>query len=392
MQKINRWKSLLLKLITEGNNSTIRNKLEDFYGSYPKLRELEEEVLSKSSDQDFEKYIQFQKEASISKVRIKRRLSLAIANYKNVRSYRVRKYIALAASLFLCITTSIYLYFYSSYFESLQSRELYVSEAANIKPITGEAILHIDGEGSFTLKQGSEGVTMTDSTVNFDGQQIYAKPSDMSHRELVIETPKGTICKIKLSDGTIVHLNASSKITYPAKFANNERKVRIDGEAIFEVAKDVNKPFFVHTQVSTVKVLGTQFNVRSYSNESCHMVTLLEGSVRIYERGEKDVFLIPGSQWFMSDSVSGIKPVNVEDIFAWKEGIFVFDQENLGQFMAKMSNWYDYEIIVSPSAQKMRVWGTVTRYDSFDKILDIIRVLDKDLKIKIKGRRIEITK
>ena len=144
-------------------------------------------------------------------------------------------------------------------------------------------------------------------------------------------TPAGQRAQLVLQDGTEVWLNAKSKLTYPAQFKGAERRVTVEGEAFFNVAKDPSKPFIVSTQEVDMKVLGTQFNVFCYPDAGYLRTSLLEGSVRVFfpEKENEGITLKPDQQVTVSLGKMIVAPISLSDHFLWREGIYAVSYTHL---------------------------------------------------------------
>lgn len=196
-------------------------------------------------------------------------------------------------------------------------------------------------------------------------------------------TPAGQRAQLILQDGTEVWLNAKSKLTYPAYFSDNIRKVEIEGEAFFNVAKDPSRPFIVSTNDVDMKVLGTQFNVCSYLNSGYVKTSLLEGSVRVFFSGkEKDgIVLKPNQQVTVSNGKMKVCPIRLKEYFLWRDGIYAFEKEPLIDILKKMELYYDVKIVVKDTALfKDTYTGKFRQRDSLD---DVFRVLQQITKFKV---------
>ena len=149
-----------------------------------------------------------------------------------------------------------------------------------------------------------------------------------------------------LPDGTQVWLNAASSIRYPTAFTGSARKVELAGEAYFEVAQNAKMPFIVQVQHAEVHVLGTHFDVMAYKEEEMLKATLLEGSIR-FTSGSNSNILKPGQQSrLMPDGrVSVENDVNLDEVVAWKNGVFHFESAGIESVMRQLSRWYDVEVV-----------------------------------------------
>jgi ferric-dicitrate binding protein FerR (iron transport regulator) len=198
-------------------------------------------------------------------------------------------------------------------------------------------------------------------------------------------TPRGGEYQIRLSDGTKVWLNASSSLRYPTQFNGKERRIFLSGEAYFEVAKDADHPFVVNSGNMDLTVLGTRFNLNSYPDDPQQKTTLAEGSVKIsnLNRGVEvrdAVFLKPGYEAVILKNDAGIRvnAANVEAALAWKNGLFIFDNESVGAIMRRLSRWYDIDIKYdSKMDNQFHFTGRVQRYENITGILKLLELTGK---------------
>ena len=205
----------------------------------------------------------------------------------------------------------------------------------------GSRIVLNDAQNGTLTQQGNAKI------VKLDGKLFYSQNNSNS-KEVVyntISTPKGGQYQLELPDGSLVWLNASSSIHFPTSFAANERRVEVTGEAYFEVAKNLSKPFIAAVNNSEVRVLGTHFNINSYNDEDDVTTTLLEGSVK-FVNGATANILKPGqqSQLAKNGSITVVNNVDVDKVVAWKNGVFDFENTSIETIMRQLSRWYDVEI------------------------------------------------
>lgn len=192
--------------------------------------------------------------------------------------------------------------------------------------------------------------------------------------------PAGQRVKLTLQDGTNVWLNAQSTLTYPAVFSKNERRVMVEGEAFFEVAKNTEKPFIVSSQGVDMKVLGTKFNVLSYPGEKDIQTSLIEGALHVYfsKQNEKGVVLHPNEQVTIKDGNMEVGSIPHHDYFLWKDGIYSFENEPLIDILKKLQLYYDVKInIKDPSIFKWEYTGKFRQRDGIDEILRMIQRIHK---------------
>ena len=277
-----------------------------------------------------------------------------------------------------------------------EEQTLRPSLASNILPGTSKAVLTLANGQMIPL-----GKETTDSTIITDGTQISASESGITYAdggesEAVVynklDIPRGGEFCLTLSDGTRVWLNSETSIQYPVVFGTKERRVFIQGEAYFEVAKDAKKPFTVQFMSSSVTVLGTSFNIRAYPEEKQSQTTLAEGSVRIYSPGSS-MLLKPGEQAEVK-ALSGEmvkKEVEVKTFTSWKDGRFVFEQEPLENIMRTLERWYDIRVIFrDEGAKRISLSGNLKRYGDFSQVMNMLQMTG-DVRFELHGNDVYIT-
>ncbi|TRX63313.1 FecR family protein [Carboxylicivirga sp. M1479] len=189
-----------------------------------------------------------------------------------------------------------------------------------------------------------------------------------------LEVPIGGRYSIVLSDGTKVWLNSKSSLKFPVQFGRESREVHLHGEGYFEVAKNENSPFKVHTSKGLVEVLGTEFNVSDYYDDDFSAVTLVEGAVRVANNKEA-VILKPGEQSLIFDANKHIVSQKVDPDFyiSWTMGVFEFDNQKLDYILRKLSRWYDVSIVYDEKIIKeLRFTGAIESEDDIEVILNRI--------------------
>lgn len=192
-----------------------------------------------------------------------------------------------------------------------------------------------------------------------------------------IATPNGRTYHLVLQDGSKVWLNAGSSVTYPVVFTGKERKVRIRGEAYFEVAKAAGKPFLVDVDGrAEVEVLGTHFNVNAYNEDGMIRTALLEGAVRV--RSGKDrpgTVLEPGQQVTVSKQGGmTVTDADFDEVNAWRNGLFHFRKASVQEVMREVARWYDVEVRFEGKMPERTFSGDIERRLSLQQVLALLRV------------------
>jgi hypothetical protein len=209
-------------------------------------------------------------------------------------------------------------------------------------------------------------------------------------------TPKGRQFQVTLPDGTKVWLNAASSLRYPTAFTGKERTVDVTGEAYFEVAPMLSgsgdrMPFIVKINDATqVQVLGTHFNINAYKDEATINTTLLEGSVRIVNGGEKAI-LRPGqqAQTGLSTRIKIVADANVEKVMAWKNGVFDFQDATLEEVMRQLQRWYDIDVVYEKGIPKLEFIGKMGRDLSLAEVLGGLQLSKVHFRLE-EGRRLVV--
>ena len=252
-----------------------------------------------------------------------------IGKEKRRKIFKIRLRYAAAASIIMIMSTALY-------FQNLKKKDLILVKTESprfkndISPGDNRAILTLDDGSRINLDDAKNGVLASESNTNIlkkgAGQLEYS--NDGQAVEIVkyntLSTPMGGQYQLALPDGSKVWLNSGSSIRFPTAFIEKERVVELKGEAYFEIAKNKNQPFIVHTANSMdIKVLGTQFNVMAYDDEKNIKTTLLEGSVQILKESGT-ALLEPGQAATLNKDTGKIKvaDADTEEAVAWKNGKF----------------------------------------------------------------------
>ena len=183
----------------------------------------------------------------------------------------------------------------------------------------------------------------------FISDRFFTKPVRDLVKEstLALSNSPGQITTVTLSDGTTVHLNADSRIEYPAVFYGNERRVRLDGEAIFDVEHDASKPFVVETFRYDIRVLGTRFDVVAEEEESLFSTALLEGKVALVDKADgRQYTMTENTVAVYADGGISISELDSREDFLWTEGIISAAGLPFDRLMEKFEKYYNVNIVI----------------------------------------------
>ncbi len=207
-----------------------------------------------------------------------------------------------------------------------------------------------------------------------------------------ITVPKGQVNQIFLADGTRIWINSGSRLTLPSIFATNERVVKLNGEAFFEVAKDKERPFMVEVNGQQIKVFGTSFNVRAYDNSNKIETTLKTGQIQL-KAGNQTKMLNPGEQSLFNKTEKKLVICKVDPttFSSWKDGRFEFQNEDLIEVFKVVERWYDVEITYDENSFKeMHFSGVIKRNKDTVHFLDLLN-LTIPISYEIHGDKIKIS-
>jgi len=313
-------------------------------------------------------------------------------NYKVVSTGTWKKYAAAAAViLFITIGGSIYLLnrkdaaLPSSSLAHAKPYKNDVEPGSNKAVLTladGSSVILDDSKDGAIARQGAIKIIKLHGKLSYTGASPAAEALDNS-----ISTPHGGQFQVELSDGTRVWLNAGSTLHYPVAFTGKERKVEVAGEAYFEIAKDPLKPFTVTTGKTKVHVLGTHFNIMAYADEEEQETTLLEGSVRLVS-GDIGKVLKPGQQSRLNSKgqINIIENVNLDKVLAWKNGLFLFENERLEGVMRQLSRWYDVDVVYNKKVTDL-FYAEIPRNTRLSDALKALELTGK-VRFEIEGREV----
>ena len=227
------------------------------------------------------------------------------------------------------------------------------------------------------LTSKEPGQTIIDKGVNIqlNKESLFYEENQLTRDTLyhMVEVPRGGEYHLTLSDGAGVWLNAERRLTYPVTFGTSERRVRLEGEAYFEVEPGKGR-FVVETGDMNVRVLGTAFNVNAYTNEAATRTTLVHGKVEVLTaKDDLQKILAPGEQAIF-DRGSGlleVKQVNTDLYTRWIKGQFVFRDTPLRDIMRTLARWYEMEYeFTDPELESLCFYGVISRFERVEGLLE----------------------
>ena len=202
--------------------------------------------------------------------------------------------------------------------------------------------------------------------------------------------PRGEKSVITLPDGSKVWLNSETGIQYPGNFIDGNRKIKLSGEAYFEVEKLKGSTFTVETKDYSVEVLGTKFNVMAYDDFDRTETSLIEGKVRV-KHGQRSIEMKPGQELTFKENQFFLENKNTRQAMVWKDDIFDFDRIRLGELVKRLERWYDVEINMEDHGLKEEIYSGVFKNE--ETIWQVLSTLQLTLPINYERtgfREIEI--
>lgn len=329
--------------------------------------------------------------------------------------FRLR--LATAASMLLILSFGFYFFVNRNIRHKDQNKSAAKRTEQEIMPGGNKATLTLANGREISLDDASEGDLAYDNGIKIrksregqivcevrgikEGQQDVIKSAYVYN---TISTPRGGQWQVILPDGSKVWLNAASSLTYPTVFDDNERRIEMTGEAYFEIAKrykttganvkrgQVKLPFIVKAGGQLVEVLGTHFNICAYPEEKVIKTTLLEGAVAVKAAGSRGhVVLRPGEEASFQNNEISVAEGNTSQAVAWKNGDFIFEDQDLQTTMRQIARWYNVEVVYERLPDNIMIGGYVSRSNDVSVVLQAIELTGK-VKFRIEGRRITVTR
>ncbi|WP_119080657.1 FecR domain-containing protein [Chitinophaga alhagiae] len=279
---------------------------------------------------------------------------------------------------------------------------------ANIPPGGNQAVLTLASGKKVSLADAPIGRLASEEGLHVDktaeGELLYSgadSPADGPETYNTITTPPGGQYQVTLPDGSRVWLNAASSLRYPVRFLQHARQVELSGEAYFEVNKQtgqvgnaaVKRPFLVQARGQQVEVLGTHFNINAYTEEGAIRTTLLEGSVRVRNTPGQPVLLQPGQMAVNGGGQEAIRVMaaDVNDVMAWKKGLFIFNNENIRDIMTRLARWYNIEVRYEGDMTGVAFQGN---YQRSRDLVNLLRTIEQtnSVRFKIEGNKVTVIK
>jgi hypothetical protein len=254
-----------------------------------------------------------------------------------------------------------------------------IEKSIDLNPGENKAVLTLSNGKKISLGSLGNGLLTEDGQAKIytseKGALTYIAATETQQIQINnITTPRGGQYKLTLADGTNIWLNAASSLTYPSSFQKGKpRVVELSGEGFFEVMHNAQEPFIVHYgNGMEVVVLGTSFNINTYTDEKATYTTLVKGSLSVQSPQEKKEILKPGQQSVFRQGKTSILPADIEETVAWKEGWFLFNRLELQAIVRQLSRWYNIDFDITGTIGNKQFSGIVSKSNNISEVLKIM--------------------
>ena len=204
----------------------------------------------------------------------------------------------------------------------------------------------------------------------------------LSKQQTLISVPAGQRMQMTLADGTLVHLNAGTTLEYPVVFSHKDRRVKLTGEALFEVAHDAKHPFIVETFATNLQLLGTKFNVLAGPNNEVFSTTLIEGKVKVTNRNDpaESIIMQPNDMVVLENGRLYKERVPDFADLCWTEGLIHLKKMPFDELMAIFERAFDVRIEIErePLPQIDVMSGEVRISDGVDYALHVLQLVSSE--------------
>ncbi|WP_205514193.1 FecR family protein [Longitalea arenae] len=267
-------------------------------------------------------------------------------------------------------------------------------DGATLTLASGEQIVLDSTANGFVIEQGETAIVKKDGMLSYSPKKGGEEGKVLYN---TLSTPRGRQFQLLLPDGSKLWLNAASSVKYPTVFAGKERVIEINGEAYFEVPPLTRKggkervPFIVKTSDMEVEVLGTEFNVKAYKDETNVSATLLEGKVEV-KTGSSQALLTPGKQAIVgqtesTNKITVIENADTEEAIAWKNGLIAANKATIKEALMQISRWYDVDLQFKNEIKEEEIRIRVPRTASLSGVLKIFE-LSSRLRFEMQGNKL----
>ncbi len=362
-QKIKRITAVLLKYISRRNSCTHGNEWEELGQLMPGQEAWLEQVDAlQTVREDYEHFLEITSTGEAWD-----RLEKEISVHKGLPR-RLWTVGAVAAVCVIALGAFIFLKFGSG--GKVELLPVNVHEQALVALIVGEGGDSLNLRDERKVKSQLGYVSNKNNTLIYDTVNLAGHDTEWH----TLKVGKGGEYRLVLSDGTVVWLNAGSSLRYPVRFNGEYRKVELQGEGFFQVAREEEKPFVVKMGKVSVDVLGTVFNVMNYADDPYMLVTLASGKVRV-NAGDHKVILNPDEQAQIAEEGISVRKVEARYYISWTENRFLFEEEPLEMIVRRLARWYNLEFeFIDPELKMSCFTGALPKYEDISKAFELLEM------------------
>lgn len=281
------------------------------------------------------------------------RIEAANEHYYNRRSRRV--YMTMAGAV-ACVAAVLIIFFLIPPRAQDSEIYMYANKTKSVDMGGADAQLILSDDKVVLIDDKESEITYEAENVNVKGETI-SKEEVAAYNELVV--PYGKRSMLTFSEGTKVWVNAGTRVVYPVEFNAKEREIYVDGEIFIEVAPNKDWPFVVKTKDIGVHVLGTAFNVTAYEGDGIKRVVLASGSVKIIPKNRKEEILLSPDKMYEEneEGYNKVVSVNIYNYISWKDGMYVFEKEEMRNILNRLSAYYGVEILCDEASADLKCSG-----------------------------------
>lgn len=312
------------------------------------------------------------------KQELRRRIMESARKADHQRKWKFRRRVLTGAAACLAFLVGLTFYYRQPATPGIED---FVKSAPDVRPNAGDQVTIVLGQGkNLTLDTDQARVAYSESGTDVRvGNQTVKQEALRDNKPTynTILVPYGKRTDLKLSDGTVVWLNSGTKLVYPAVFNEENREVYLEGEAIFDVAHNPQKPFRVLSEHQRIEVLGTVFNVSSYPEDVETSTVLKSGSVRVSYSGKKGTAMrmTPGMRSAFNSRTQKVstQQVDPEDYFSWREGFLSLRNHSLGEIATKLSRYYNRTVRIEHEGLAQETFsGKLDLKENVESVIGII--------------------
>lgn len=287
---------------------------------------------------------------------------------------RVRRLYVTVSAVAACMLILLYIGRGKIFIDTRSNLEEYINQLPEITETGDQVRLLLSNDRVVHVDKDSVGIVYTSKggiRIDKDTTEVEENIKEIQFNQIVV--PKGKYTRLTLADGTQMHVNSGSRVVYPRVFNEDRREIYVDGEVFLDVTPDKKRPFHVKTSQFEVEVLGTSFNVNAYKKNVLCEVVLLEGSVQLCDKHNRQVVLEPNNLVTVNEGQVGtIKHVIAKDYTAWIDGLLILHNEPLMAVFEKLDRFYDVPIMVDPAIQMEIVDGKLDLHLSLPELIQMI--------------------